>query len=100
MPIYEYACQSGGHRFEVKQSFSDDPLTVCQECGAPVKRVIFPAGIVFKGSGFYKTDSVNGSRSESSTPETSSEKSSTETPATPAAAPAGESKPEAKAEVS
>ena len=64
MPIYEYACQTGGHRFEVKQKFSDAPLAHCPECGGSVRRLIFPAGIVFKGSGFYKTDYANGSRSE------------------------------------
>jgi putative FmdB family regulatory protein len=84
--MYEYACQTGGHRFEVKQSFSDDPLRACVECGAPVKRVIFPAGIVFKGSGFYKTDYANGSgkngasstdaTSDSATSESSSESKS------------------------
>ena len=85
--MYEYACQTGGHRFEVKQSFSDDPLRACVECGAPVKRVIFPAGIVFKGSGFYKTDYANGSRGATSS---ASEGASTEA--------TSESKSEATAE--
>jgi putative FmdB family regulatory protein len=74
--MYEYACQTGGHRFEVKQSFSDDPLRACVECGAPVKRVIFPTGIVFKGSGFYKTDYANGSSGATSSSSDSSEASS------------------------
>lgn len=57
MPTYEYACTSCGHRFDVVQSFSDDPLTACPVCGAPLRKVFSPVGIVLKGSGFYKTDS-------------------------------------------
>jgi putative FmdB family regulatory protein len=55
MPIYEYRCQND-HRFEVIQKFSDDPLTVCEVCGAPASRVLHPVAIHFKGSGFYSTD--------------------------------------------
>lgn len=57
MPIYEYACESCGHHFDVKQRFSDDPITNCPDCGQPVRRVLHPAGIIFKGSGFYINDS-------------------------------------------
>jgi putative FmdB family regulatory protein len=57
MPIYEYACSSCGHRFDVRQSFADDPIASCPSCGAPVRRVLHPAGVIFKGSGWYKTDS-------------------------------------------
>ncbi len=62
MPTYEYACQACEHRFEIWQKMSDDPLTVCPQCGGHIRRVLFPAGIVFKGHGFYKTD-YNGSSS-------------------------------------
>ena len=55
MPIYEYKCKKG-HVFEVMQSFSDDPLTKCEVCGAPVQRVYHPVSVHFKGSGFYNTD--------------------------------------------
>ena len=55
MPIYEYKCKKG-HVFEVMQSFSDDPLTKCEVCGAPVQRVFHPVSVHFKGSGFYNTD--------------------------------------------
>jgi putative FmdB family regulatory protein len=55
MPIYEYKCKKG-HVFEVMQSFSDDPLTTCQVCGAPVQKVLHPVSVHFKGSGFYNTD--------------------------------------------
>jgi putative FmdB family regulatory protein len=56
MPVYGYRC-SRGHHFEVTQRITDSPLAQCPECGAPVTRVFYPVGIVFKGSGFYKTDS-------------------------------------------
>src|SRR5262245_36356898 len=57
MPIYTYECETCGERFEAKQSFADAPLTVCPTCAGKIHRVIQPAGIVFKGSGFYVTDS-------------------------------------------
>jgi putative FmdB family regulatory protein len=57
MPTYEYACTSCGHHLEVVQSFSDDPLTTCPNCGAPLRKVFGNIGIVLKGSGFYKNDS-------------------------------------------
>jgi putative FmdB family regulatory protein len=55
MPIYEYRCENG-HLFEVMQRITDDPVTECQECGAPVQRVFHPIAVHFKGSGFYNTD--------------------------------------------
>jgi putative FmdB family regulatory protein len=55
MPIYEYKCENG-HVFDVMQKMSEDPLTECVECGAPVRKVLQPVGISFKGSGFYSTD--------------------------------------------
>ena len=55
MPIYEYRCENG-HTFEVFQSMSDDPVAACEECGAPVERVLHPVAIHFKGSGFHNTD--------------------------------------------
>ena len=55
MPIYEYRCRNG-HTFEVLQSMSDDPVTKCEVCGAPVERVFHPVAVHFKGSGFYSTD--------------------------------------------
>jgi len=55
MPIYEYRCENG-HTFEVLQSISDDPVATCEQCGAPVERVLHPVAVHFKGSGFYSTD--------------------------------------------
>ncbi len=66
MPTYEYVCRQCGHRFEIWQHMTDDPLTVCPECGAEIHRVLYPAGIVFKGSGFYKTEYGSSGRSETS----------------------------------
>ena len=55
MPIYEYRCENG-HTFEVMQKMTDDPVTVCTICGAPVQRVFHPIAVHFKGKGFYNTD--------------------------------------------
>lgn len=55
MPIYEYRCENG-HLFEVMQKITDDPVTSCEECQAPVQRVFHPVAVHFKGSGFYNTD--------------------------------------------
>ncbi len=57
MPLYEYECTDCRNRFEVRQRVSDEPITVCPSCGGVTKRVLFPPGIVFKGSGWYITDS-------------------------------------------
>jgi len=62
MPVYAYECRDCGVRFDRRQSFHDEPLTVCPECEGTVHRLIQPAGIIFKGSGFYVTDN-RGSRS-------------------------------------
>ncbi|HXD68334.1 MAG TPA: FmdB family zinc ribbon protein [Gaiellales bacterium] len=65
MPIYEYRC-TNGHRFEVLQRIADDPISECQECGAPATRVLHPVAIHFKGSGFYSTDYGRGKKSAAS----------------------------------
>ncbi|MDT0303161.1 FmdB family zinc ribbon protein [Streptomonospora wellingtoniae] len=57
MPTYQYACTECGSQMEVVQSFSDDSLTVCPECQGRLRKVYSAVGIVFKGSGFYRTDS-------------------------------------------
>ncbi len=73
MPLYEYRCRNCQHQFEIQQSFSDDALTECPECGGDLRKVFNPVGISFKGSGFYKNDSrsSSGSSSSSSTASTS-----------------------------
>ena len=67
MPTYQYACTNpkGKHQFEVVQSFTDDPLTECTVCGQPVRKVYGSVGVVFKGSGFYRTDSRTGTSDKS-----------------------------------
>lgn len=62
MPTYEYACVDCGQHLEVVQSFGDDPLAVCGACGGRLRKVFHPAGILFKGSGFYSTDNRKGSK--------------------------------------
>ena len=90
MPTYEYQCKTCNHRFETWQKMTDEPLTICPECGGHIRRVLFPAGIVFKGPGFYKTDhnghseaSSNGHSSDTAKSEdaAASEKSEKKTPA-------------------
>jgi putative FmdB family regulatory protein len=91
MPTYEYACRTCGEHLEVVQSFKDEPLEVCPSCGGPLRKVFGNVGVVFKGSGFYKTDnrSSKGAKvsssdlgGDSSSPSTSkSEKDKSSTPA-------------------
>ena len=113
MPTYQYACTECAHAFEEFQSFSDDALTVCPSCGGKLRKVYNAVGVVFKGSGFYRTDSreksashaANGTKSDkadagsstktesSSTSDSSSSKSdksssSSDSSGTKAAAPA------------
>jgi putative FmdB family regulatory protein len=77
MPIYEYRCDQG-HTFEVMQRMTDDPLTSCSTCEAPVQRVFHPAAVHFKGSGFYNTDygKKKGGGSSSSSESSSSDSGS------------------------
>jgi putative FmdB family regulatory protein len=56
MPIYSYECEECGVRFDARQKFTDDPITVCPECGSHTHRIPQAVGIVFKGSGWYVTD--------------------------------------------
>lgn len=60
MPTYQYACTNCDHGFDAVQSFTDPSLTVCPECGGKLRKVFSSVGIVFKGSGFYRTDSRAG----------------------------------------
>ena len=61
MPTYSYSCTECDHRFDAVQSFSDDSLTVCPECQGRLRKVFNAVGVVFKGGGFYRTDSRSGS---------------------------------------
>lgn len=112
MPTYSYACTACGHRFDAQQSFSDPSLTECPECSGRLRKLFGAVGVVFKGSGFYRTDSrssgktasipatssSNGSSSNgSSTAGSSSGSSSSDSASKPAAASTGTSSAAASA---
>ena len=65
MPTYQYSCTDCGHFFEAVQSFSEDSLTVCPQCEGKLRKVFNAVGVVFKGSGFYRTDSRSSSTASS-----------------------------------
>ncbi len=65
MPTYDYQCRSCGNVTEVIHSMTEDGPTTCEVCGGPLRRILYPAGIIFKGSGFYKTDSRSASKAAS-----------------------------------
>lgn len=83
MPTYGYRCQDCGHEFEEFQSITADSLTVCPECQGDIKRRIFAAGIIFKGSGFYVTDNAKAAP-PSVTPSSETQPSETPSTVTPA----------------
>ncbi|MCW2865170.1 MAG: regulatory protein FmdB family [Actinoallomurus sp.] len=79
MPTYQYACTECGEPLEVVQKFSDDALTECPACGGRLRKIFSPAAIVFRGSGFYRTDSRSGSGAASTTKDTKKDGAKTET---------------------
>ena len=89
MPTYQYVCTNpeDKHEFEVVQSFSDPSVTECPQCGSPVRKVYGSVGVVFKGSGFYRTDSRAGasaggaSNGSAAKKESSGDSSTSSTPA-------------------
>ncbi|GGN74199.1 FmdB family zinc ribbon protein [Nocardia rhizosphaerihabitans] len=83
MPTYSYACTECDNRFDIVQSFSDDTLTECPQCTGKLRKLFNSVGIVFKGSGFYRTDSRGGASTASEPAKTSSDSngSGTSTPA-------------------
>lgn len=85
MPTYQYACTECGHAFEQFQSFSDDALTECPECSGRLRKLFNAVGVVFKGSGFYRTDSRSGSGAGSSSGSGSTSSSGDSSSTTPAA---------------
>jgi len=103
VPTYQYTCTSCGHQLEAVQSFTDEPLTVCPACEGRLRKLFSAVGVVFKGSGFYRTDSrsaaksttesANGSSSGSSDSSGGSGSTGSESGKTPAAKPTESSKP-------
>lgn len=88
MPTYAYACTSCSHHFDAVQSFSDDALSVCPECGGVLRKQYGSIGVTFNGSGFYRTDSRSGSGGKTDSSSSSKSESSTSSSPAAAAAPA------------
>ena len=89
MPTYSYRCADCGHAFDIHQSFTDDTLTICPNCGGDLRKIFSPVGVAFTGSGFYRNDSrakpaESSSSSGSSDSSSSSGSSPSSSPASPA----------------
>jgi putative FmdB family regulatory protein len=107
VPTYQYACTACGHQLEAVQSFADEPLTECPACEGRLRKLFGSVGVVFKGSGFYRTDSRSAEKSKSSssssstTPSSSSSSStssdSSSSSSTTSSSPSSASKPSAPA---
>jgi putative FmdB family regulatory protein len=93
MPTYQYACSACHHEIEIFQAFTDTSLTHCPECEGKLRKVYSPVGVVFKGSGFYKTDS--GSSSKAPSTASAAPASTSTAPASTSTAPAAPSTPPA-----
>ena len=101
MPIYGYRCGSCGHEFEILQKMSDAPLTTCPKCSGRLTKILYPAGIIYKGSGYYTTDykggksgskvAANGAKSESGDSSSNSESKPAPEPTTKSESKASES---------
>ncbi|OLB81941.1 MAG: hypothetical protein E6I81_02085 [Chloroflexi bacterium] len=96
MPIYGYRCSNCGHQFEIQQRMSDDPLKVCPKCQGKLTKILYPTGVIFKGSGFYTTD--YGAPDKAKSENGSSSGSDSKPESKPDSKP--ESKPESKSESS
>src|SRR3954470_2771512 len=83
VPTYQYACTECGHAFEQFQSFSEDALTVCPACSGKLRKLYNAVGVVFKGSGFYRTDSRSTSSSSESSSSTTAASPSTSSTSSP-----------------
>jgi putative FmdB family regulatory protein len=96
MPTYGYRCTTCSHEFERFQKISDPAVTACETCGEPVKKILYPVGIQFKGSGFYVNDyAPKSASSESAAPATSSTAGSESTTASATTTESKETKPAA-----
>jgi putative FmdB family regulatory protein len=90
VPIYGYRCTNCGHELEVPQKVSDEPLTVCPKCQGKLSKMLYPTGVIFKGSGFYSTDYKGSGKSNSSNGSSSTSDSKSESKS--------EAKPESKSD--
>lgn len=99
MPLYEYECETCGHRFEVIQKFSDRPVETCPKCGGAVRKLLSSPAIQFKGSGWYITDYARAGKSDTGGAPAAKTEANASAPAdasTPSAK--ADTKPEAKAD--
>ena len=96
VPTYSYACKDCGHQFDIVQAFSDNALTDCPECGGGLRKVFNSVGVVFKGSGFYRTDSRGSSSTSSTTSSTTDTTTAKAESSSETKKPAPEKKPTAK----
>ncbi|MEU4740956.1 FmdB family zinc ribbon protein [Actinosynnema sp. NPDC023658] len=99
MPTYQYACTECDHRFEAVQSFSDSALTECPQCSGKLRKLYGAVGVVFKGSGFYRTDSRSASSAapKSDAPKSESKSASTSSTSTSSSSSSSSSAPAAAA---
>ena len=97
MPTYAYACKDCGHAFDIQQSFTDDSLTVCPECGGNLRKKFNSVGVVFKGSGFYRTDSRDAASTVPAAPSKDTAAKESAAKSAPAATPAASAAPAASA---
>ncbi len=103
MPTYSYRCTQCGDAFDIQQAFTDDTLTICPNCGGPLRKLFNTVGVTFNGSGFYRTDSRSAPKSEgggssssdSGSSSSGSDSSSSSAPSSPAA-PAAAAKKDSK----
>ena len=93
MPTYGYRCSNCGHQFEIQQRMSDEPLKVCPKCQGKLTKMLYPTGVIFKGSGFYTTDYKGSGKDSASSNGSGSDSDSKSKPETK-----GDSKPESKGE--
>lgn len=98
MPTYQYACSACNHQFEIVQKFSDDALTECPSCAGDLRKVFSAVGIVFKGSGFYRTDSRSSSSSTVSSSSSSDSAGSSKSSESSSSSTSSESKSDSKSD--
>jgi putative FmdB family regulatory protein len=97
MPTYGYRCGSCGHEFEIRQGITDEPLSTCPKCGGKLSKMLYPAGIIFKGSGYYTTDYKSaGSGEDKSSSNGAAPSSEGSSESKPESKPSGESKSDTK----
>jgi putative FmdB family regulatory protein len=100
MPTYGYRCGSCGHEFEIRQGIKEEPLTTCPKCSGKLSKMLYPAGVIFKGSGYYTTDykgTTSGAEASSNGATASSDGKAESKPASDSGS-KSESKPESKSE--